>query len=63
MKLDPPGLVRFLYEGYFQTRLRNIAIGGGSSLTGLAIIASFQSIPRLILVETNIMSRPVDDAL
>jgi hypothetical protein len=52
-----------LYEGYFQERLRNLAISGGSPLTGLAIAASYQSIPRLILVETNIMSRGVDDAL
>jgi hypothetical protein len=52
-----------LYEGYFRTPLRNLAISGGSSLTGLAIIANYQSLPRLILVETNIMSRPADAAL
>jgi hypothetical protein len=53
-----------LYEGYFrQPRLRNIAISGGSPLTGLSIIASYDSLPRLILVETNIMSRPIDAAL
>ena len=53
-----------LFEGYFlQSRPRNIAIGGGSALTGLAIIASYQKLPRLILVETNILSRPVDEAL
>jgi hypothetical protein len=41
-----------LYEGYFlKTRLRNIAIGGGSPLNGLAIIASYGDVPRLILVE------------
>jgi hypothetical protein len=52
-----------LYEGYFKTPVRNLAIGGGSPLTGLAIIASYKSLPHTILVETNIMSRPVDDAL
>jgi hypothetical protein len=53
-----------LFEGYFlKTRPRNIAIGGGSALTGLAIIASYQKLPRLIFVETNILSRPVDEAL
>jgi len=53
-----------LFEGYFlKTRPRNVAIGGGSALTGLAIIASYQKLPRLILVETNIMSRPVDETL
>jgi hypothetical protein len=53
-----------LFEGYFlETRPRNIAIGGGSALTGLAIIASYQKLPRLVLVETNILSRPVDEVL
>jgi hypothetical protein len=53
-----------LFEGYFlRTRPRNIAIGGGSALTGLAIIASYQKLPHLIFVETNILSRPVDEAL
>jgi hypothetical protein len=52
-----------LYEGYFRTPLRNIAIGGGSPITGLAIVASYQSLPRLIVVETNIMSRSLDRAL
>ena len=52
-----------LYEGYFSTSVRNLAIGGGSPLTGLAIIASYEQLPRTILVETNIMSRPIDVAL
>lgn len=52
-----------LYEGYFDTTLRNLSIGGGSSATGLAIISSFRSIPSIILVETNILSRPVDGNL
>jgi hypothetical protein len=52
-----------IYEGYFSTRLRNVAIGGGSPLTGLAIIASYPKLPRIIVVETNILPRPVDSAL
>ncbi|MBR1148017.1 hypothetical protein [Bradyrhizobium sp. AUGA SZCCT0431] len=52
-----------IYEGYFSTRLRNVAIGGGSPLTGLAIIASYPKLPRVIVVETNILSRPVDATL
>jgi hypothetical protein len=53
-----------LFEDYFlKTRPRNIAIGGGSALTGLAIISSYQKLPRLVLVETNILSRPVDEFL
>ena len=51
-----------IYEGYFSTRLRNVSIGGGSPLTGLAIIASYPKVPRVIVVETNILSRPLDAA-
>ncbi len=56
-------MISRVYEGYFQTRLRNVAIGGGSPVTGLAIIASYPALPRIIVVETNILSRPVDPAL
>jgi hypothetical protein len=52
-----------IYEGYFQQPIRNLSISGGSPLTGLSIIASYQSIPRMVLVETNIMTRPVDSNL
>jgi hypothetical protein len=53
-----------LYEGYFaRMPVRNLAISGGSPLTGLAIIASYKSLPNLILVETNIMSRELDSSL
>ena len=49
-----------LYEGYFKTPLRNIATSGGSPLTGLAIVASYPSLPRVVLVETNVMSRTIE---
>ena len=52
-----------LYEGYFKTPLRNLSIGGGSPATGLSIISSYSSLPKIILVETNILSRPIDRAL
>ena len=52
-----------IYEGYFQKPVRNLSISGGSPLTGLSIIASYQSIPRMLLIETNIMTRPVDSNL
>jgi hypothetical protein len=52
-----------IYEGYFRSPLRNVAISGGSSLTGLAIIASYPKLPRVIVVETNILSRPINAAL
>ena len=50
-------------EGYFSNPVRNIAIGGGSPLTGLALIASYPKLPRIIVVEINILARPVDTAL
>jgi hypothetical protein len=52
-----------IYEGYFKTRLRNVSISGGSPLTGLAILASYPSVPRVVLVETNIMSRAPESEL
>jgi len=56
-------MISRVYEGYFQTRLRNVAIGGGSPITGLAIIASYPALPLIIVVETNILSRTIDPAL
>jgi hypothetical protein len=51
-------------EDYFlKVPVRNIAISGGSPLTGLAIVGSYSSIPRLAMVEANIMARPTDVGL
>jgi hypothetical protein len=51
-------------EDYFlNVPVRNIAISGGSPLTGLAIVESYSSIPRLAMVEANIMARPTDVGL
>jgi len=53
-----------LNEEYFATRsLRNLAIGGGSPLTGLEIVANQPRLPKIILVETNVLSRSTDAAL
>ena len=53
-----------LKEEYFATpRVRNLALAGGSPLTGLAIIANRSRIPRIVLVETNVLSRSMDMAL
>jgi hypothetical protein len=53
-----------LKEEYFQTpRLRNLALAGGSALTGLEIVANFKRSPKLILIETNILSRAADETL
>ena len=53
-----------LSEAYFaSTNLRNLALAGGSPVTGLAIVAHQAHPPKLILVEANVLSRPADEAL
>jgi hypothetical protein len=53
-----------LKEEYFATpKVRNLALAGGSPLTGLAIVANRSRIPRIVLVETNVLSRSVDTGL
>lgn len=53
-----------LKETYFATpKLRNLAIAGGSPVTGLAIVARQPKLPKIVLVETNVLSRPLDPAL
>ena len=53
-----------LKEEYFATpKLRNLALAGGSPITGLEIVANQPNLPRLILVEANVLNRPTDTAL
>jgi hypothetical protein len=53
-----------LREEYFDTpKLRNLAIAGGSPVTALEIILKQPRLPKLVLVETNILNRPIDAAL
>ena len=53
-----------LKEEYFATpSLRNLALAGGSPVTGLEIVANQSRLPRMVLVEINVLSRPVDAAL
>jgi hypothetical protein len=53
-----------LKEEYFGTpRVRNLALAGGSPLTGLAIIANRSRVPPIVVVETNVLSRSMDIAL
>jgi hypothetical protein len=53
-----------LKEEYFTTpRLRNLALAGGSPVTGLEIVANQPHLPKIILIETNVLSRSTDDAL
>jgi hypothetical protein len=53
-----------LKEEYFTTpRLRNLAFAGGSPVTGLEIVANQSRLPKIILVEANVLSRSTDIAL
>lgn len=53
-----------LKEEYFATRgLRNLALAGGSPVTGLEIVANQPRLPRFILVEVNVLARSTDTAL
>jgi hypothetical protein len=53
-----------LSEEYFATPgLRNLALAGGSPVTGLQIVANQPRLPAIVLVETNVLSRPADAAL
>ncbi len=53
-----------LKEEYFATpRLRNLALAGGSPVTGLEIVANQPRLPRIVLVEANVLSRATDTAL
>jgi hypothetical protein len=53
-----------LKEEYFATpRLRNLALAGGSPVTGLEIVTNQERLPRIVLVEASVLSRPVDTAL
>ena len=53
-----------LKEEYFATpRLRNLALAGGSPVTGLEIVANQPRLPRIVLVEANVLSRTTDTAL
>jgi len=62
--LDGSSLSFRLQEPYFATpRLRNLAIAGGSPVTGLEIVAGRSLLPKLILVEADVLSRGVDQAM
>jgi hypothetical protein len=55
--------VRLREEFFSHTGLRNLAIGGGSLFSGLAMVASYPRLPPLILVEANILSRSANPEL
>ena len=53
-----------LKEEYFSTpKLRNLALAGGSPVTGLEIVVNQTRLPEIILVEANVLSRTTDAVL
>jgi hypothetical protein len=53
-----------LKEEYFSLpHVRNLALAGGSPVTGLEILAKRRNPPKIILIETNVLTRTPDAAL
>lgn len=53
-----------LKEEYFsRPQVRNLALAGGSPVTSLSILAERRSLPKIILIETNVLTRAPDTAL
>ncbi|MBR1092085.1 hypothetical protein JQ621_31945 [Bradyrhizobium manausense] len=53
-----------LKEEYFsRSGVRNLALAGGSPVTSLDIIARQKSLPKIVLIETNVLTRLADEAL
>jgi hypothetical protein len=55
-------LAKRLYPGLFEnSNLINLSVGGGSVMTGLEVLRSATSLPKVILIEINILDRPLDE--
>ncbi|MBR0825440.1 hypothetical protein JQ596_07820 [Bradyrhizobium manausense] len=54
---------RLKEENFLLPRVRNLALPGGSAVTGLEIVAKQTHLPKIVLIEANVLSRPADDAL
>jgi hypothetical protein len=53
-----------LKEEYFSMpKVRNLALAGGSPVTGLMVVANQRNLPKIVLIETNVLSRTVDTEL
>jgi hypothetical protein len=53
-----------LKEEYFSPpRVCNLSLAGGSPLTGLEIVANRPNPPKIVLIETNVLTRETDSAL
>ncbi len=54
---------RLKEEHLSRSRVRNLALAAGSPVTSLEIVAKQPSLPKIILIETNVLTRAPDDAL
>ena len=55
-------LARKLQPELFEhSRVMNLAVGGGSVMTGLEVLRSVTALPKVVLVEINILDRPADE--
>jgi hypothetical protein len=55
-------LSKRLDAGLFaNVKVMNLSVGGGSVMTGLEVLSNAQTLPKVILVEINILDRPVDE--
>lgn len=54
---------RLKEEYYSLPGVRNLAVAGGSPVTSLEIVAKQPSLPKIILIETNVLSRKADTSL
>jgi hypothetical protein len=54
---------RLKEEYFWPPRVRNLSLAGGSPLTGLEIVANRPNPPKIVLIETNVLTRETDSAL
>lgn len=54
---------RLKEEHFSRPQVRNLALAGGSPVTSLNILAERRSLPKIILIETNVLTRAPDTAL
>lgn len=57
-------LTMALSERYFSIPgSYNLGLGGGSPVTGLRVLEKMQQLPKVVIIETNVLDRPVDQDL
>jgi len=50
-------------ENFSRPHVRNLALAGGTPVTSLEIIAKQKSLPKIVLIETNVLTRLPDQTL